>query len=47
MGTSPIVTLEERVVMANLQWSLQPSPKAQFVTKIEILTYCVLVLTEK
>jgi hypothetical protein len=33
-----IVTLEERIVQANLQWLLQPSPKATFITEIRMLT---------
>ncbi len=37
MGRPHIATLEERIVMANLQWSLQPSLKAQFITEIEML----------
>jgi hypothetical protein len=37
MGTSPIVTLEERLVKAKSSRSLQPSQKAQFITEIEIL----------
>jgi len=32
-----IVTLEERVVKANLQWSLQPSLRAPFIEEIERL----------
>jgi hypothetical protein len=31
-------SLEERLVKASLQWSLQPSPKTIFVTEIETLT---------
>jgi hypothetical protein len=37
MGTSPIVTLEERLVKAKSSRLLQPSPKAQFITEIEML----------
>jgi hypothetical protein len=38
MGTSPIVPLEERAQWLNLQWSLQPSPKTQFITAIRMDT---------
>jgi hypothetical protein len=37
MGMPHIASFEERFVMSNLQWSLQPSLKAQFITEIGIL----------
>ena len=39
MGRPHIVTHEERVDWLNLQWSLQPSPKDQFIAEIEMHTF--------
>jgi hypothetical protein len=44
-GESTAVPFPKRIVQANLQWSLQPSPKATFITEIRMLTRVLNFLT--